>query len=102
MTSAVLIIPAPYKSAANVVGEAMGWGPDNYTVPLSSNGTSITHYACRTDITQGFLDLLETPPDIPGVATVLAALDVNLSDSLWGIDHMNEVLSQKGLVRYGD
>ncbi len=99
MTSAVLIISAPYKAAANAVGEAMGWGPDNYTVPLSSDGISVTHYACRTDITQSFLDLLANPPSIEGVATVLAMLKVYTSDDLWGVDHMNSVLQENSYIR---
>lgn len=126
-TSAVLIIPAPYKAGANAVGEAMGWGPDNYTIPLSTDGETVTHWACRTDVQPSFLAILlaagydltragMTPEQIavvqaeldamtpapvipPGASTVLAAMDVCLSESLWGIDHMQAVMGEKNMVR---
>lgn len=120
MTSAVLIIPAPYKAGANAVGAAMGWGPDNYTVPLSTDGAAVTHWACRTDVQPSFLAILlaagydltragMTPeqiaavPSLPegavipaGASAVLAVLDVNLSEVLWGADHMHDVLAENG------
>jgi hypothetical protein len=99
--SAFLIIPAAYKSAANAVGLAMGWGPNNYDgVALSNDGgATVTHWACRTDVDQVFLDLLANPPAIDGVDAVLDALDVNLSETLWGIDHATAVMADKGMVR---
>lgn len=100
MTSAVLIIPAALRDAANAVGAAMGWGPDNYTMPLSSDNETITHYACRTDVGADFIAMLSSPPDIPGVATVLAALIVDLSEDLWGADHANAAFAAAGLVQY--
>ncbi len=101
MPSAILIIPAALKPAADAVGAAMNWGPENYTLRLSADGgVSLTHYGCRTDVTQGFLDLLADPPAIPGVATVLSALIVDLSETLWGADHLDAALAANGLVRH--
>lgn len=41
----VLIIPAGLKHSANALGAAMGWGPESYSVPLSSDGAEPpTHY----------------------------------------------------------
>ncbi len=125
MTSAVLIIPAPYKAGANAVGAAMGWGPDNYTVPLSSDGAAVTHWACRTDVQPSFLSILLaagydltraalTPeqiaavPPLPdgtvipaGASAVLAVLDVSLSEVLWGVDHMQDAMAARSLVWAG-
>lgn len=101
MTSAVLIIPAALKPAADAVGSAMGWGPENYTVPLSNDGgQTLTHFACRTDVTPGFMALLADPPAIPGVAAVLSALIVDLSETLWGGDHLDAALAANGMVHH--
>ena len=130
--SAFLIIPAAYKSAANAVGLAMGWGPHNYDgVALSADGgATVTHWACRTDVdqvflatilaagydltraglspdqiaaVQAYLDAMDPQPYAPpGVDAVLAALDVNVSETLWGIDHATAVLADNGLVRVAD
>ena len=127
MTSALLIIPAPLRAAANAVGEAMRWGPENYTVPLSSDGETITHYACRTDVympffvallaagydltlagmtpeqieaVQAALDAMPAAPVIPPqAAAVLGALDIDLSDTLWGADHAAVAMDARGLAR---
>ena len=101
MTSAVLIIPAALKSAADMVSAAMGWGPENYTLPLSNDGgVTLTHYACRTDVTPVFLQQIANPPPIPGVATVLSALIVDLSETLWGGDHLEAALAANGMVHH--
>lgn len=120
MTSAVLIIPTALRAAANAVGDAMGWGPENYTLALG-NGSGVTHYACRTDVEPTFLgtmiaagydmaragltpdQIAAIPPMIEGtvipdgVATVLAALDIDLSETLWGADHMTAALAARGM-----
>jgi hypothetical protein len=121
MTSAVLIIPTALRGAANAVGAAMGWGPENYTLALSNDGATVTHYACRTDVEPTFLgtmiaagydmaragltpdQIAAIPPMIEGtvipagVAIVLAALDIDLSETLWGADHMADALAWRGL-----
>lgn len=125
-TSALLIIPAALRPAANTVGAYMGWGPENYTIHLSSDGATLTHYGCRTDVTaefmatllaagydltragmtvdeiaavQAVLDALPSAPVIPpGAAAVLAALDIDLSASLWGIDHARAALAARDLM----
>lgn len=99
MTSAVLIIPVAMKSAANAVGEALGWGPDNYTIPLSDNGATITHWACRTDVGEAFKAMLINPPDIPGIADVLAGMIVDLSDEVTNAEHLAAAMASRGLVR---
>lgn len=96
MTSAVLIIPVALLDKANDVGELMEWGPDNYTVPLSAGGP-VTHYMCRTDVSQSFLDKLANPPPHPLIQQVLAALIVDLSETLWGYDHAVAALTANNL-----
>lgn len=126
MTSALLIIPVALRSAANAVGAAMGWGPENYTVPLSTDGETVSHYACRTDVTpeflatllaagydltragmtteeiadvQAVLDAMSSVPVIPpGAAIVLGALDIDLSGILWGLDHARAALAARHMT----
>lgn len=124
-TSALLIIPAHLRAAANAVGDAMGWGPNNYDgMALSADGgATITHWACRTDVEPSFLgtllaagydlsragltpDQIAAIPPMPegtiipsGVGAVLNALDIDLSDYLWGADHADAAMVAKGLTR---
>lgn len=101
MTSAVLITPLNLKPSADKVGESMGWGPENYTLPLSDDGgDTLTHYACRTDVTEGFIEMLANPPEIPGVALVLSFLIVDLSETLWGKEHLDAALESNNLTYY--
>lgn len=100
MISAVLIIPAALKPAADAVGAAMGWGPENYGLALSATGQPpTTHYLCRTDVSEEFLAGVANPPPIPGISTVLAALDMDLSEALWGEEHTKAALASRGLSR---
>ena len=94
MISAVLIIPAQARDAANALGEAMGWGPNNYSVPLT-DGNSVTHYGCRANVGQGFIDQLSNPP--PEAGEVIAALISDLREGD-GYSHFMEVIAQHGLA----
>jgi hypothetical protein len=97
MTSAVLIVPTSSKEAANAFGESMGWGPNNYSVPLTTDGTTISHYGCRADVGQGFLDLmLNPPPEAESVLSVLIS-DFRETDRY---THFHEVISGLGLSLY--
>ena len=58
--STVLIIPAALHAEANALGEAIGWGPNNYSVPLSATGAEpATHYGLHTWAEDSFLTLIE-------------------------------------------
>lgn len=107
MYSTVLIIPADLRSEANTLGEAMGWGPNNYSVPLSENGTEpATHYGLHAWSTQEFVDLMEgigtgQVPPVAGmpqsqVIEVISALNSNpFRPDIRG--HWVEVLETLGL-----
>ena len=53
MQSVVLIIPASLRDRANELGEAMGWGPNNFSVNLG------THYGCHAWASEAFVAMLE-------------------------------------------
>jgi hypothetical protein len=96
MTSAVLILPAAYLAAGNALGEAMGWGAGNYSVPLSPTGTApATHYGCRAEVGPGFLALMADPPD--EAMPVLAVLTADLRETGDGYGHWSDVLASLGL-----
>ena len=52
--STVLIIPVALLTEVNALGAAIGHGPENYTVPLSSDGETITHFSGHTYATEDF------------------------------------------------
>lgn len=53
MKSCVIVIPAAHVAAINALGHALGWGPENCSVPLYT-GKVITHYAGRADVKLSF------------------------------------------------
>ena len=75
-TSAVLILPAAYRDAGNTLSAEMGWqpvdaDPGTYSIPLLT-GDTLTHWGCRADVTQGFIDMVENPtPETQPLVDVL-------------------------------
>ncbi len=109
--SVVLIAPAALRAAANALAEAMGWGPDNYSVPLSPGGAEpATHYGLHTWATDDFLATVagaeagELPPHLGGagmapaqVAGLIAQLIISVQGS--AEQHFESVLAERGLQR---
>jgi hypothetical protein len=62
MYSVVLIVSANVRNLGNTLGEQLGRGPNNFSVPLTNveESSSITHYGCRAYEDQGFIDGLTT------------------------------------------
>lgn len=57
--SVVMTIPAALRDNVNLLGAALGWGSDNFTVPLSADGLlPATHYGMHTMARQDFIDTL--------------------------------------------
>jgi len=102
MLSCVLILPAILRDKGNALGEAMGWGPDNYSVALT-NAAEPTHYGLHTWGTQSFADLIDagTMPvglDYPQADfdAVMAALISSFRADMTG--HFDEVCAAHGLA----
>lgn len=92
MTSAVFIVPADALDAANALGEFMGWGPCNYTVPLGPTPTGpVTHWGCRAEVQPGYFDLVSYPP--PEALPVLAVLIADYRDTDDPYQHAMDVLA---------
>jgi len=98
MTSAVLILPAAYRDAGNAFGVAQGWGEGNFSVPLSATGLEpATHYGCRPDISQDFINLMADPP--PEAVPLLAVMVSSFADNVQPYDHWVATLAENGLMR---
>lgn len=98
MTSAVLIVPAAARPAADLFGQSQGWGPDNFTVALSADGgATVTHYACRADVGPNFDELFTDPPQ--GAEALANIVIRDFSDSSWGAEHFEAAIATHGMVR---
>jgi len=108
--SIVMISPAATRDGANAIAEALGHGPNNFSATLSDDGQTITHYGCRTQAQQSFVDLLagmgqgEFPPiegvDPKLIETILTSLIIDIQDGADGATHFNQVLTDNGLARF--
>jgi len=98
MTSAVLILPAAYRDAGNAFGVAQGWGEGNFSVPLSATGLEpATHYGCRPDVSQDFLNLMADPP--VEAVPLLAVMVSSFADNVQPYDHWVTTLEANNLMR---
>ncbi len=100
MKSAVMIVPDAGLVAANAFGEAMGWGPGNYSVPLSPTGAEpATHWGCRATVYQTFLDLLANPTEEALPIFAFTVMDLKDTDDFAG--HFHQVIDGLGLAIIG-
>lgn len=105
----VLIIPDAYRDAANALGEAMGWGPNNYSIPLSTGGVDpATHWGVAADTGGDFAALVAGakqgvfPEGIDRIEAVMVNLFVAFNhDEAYPTarEHFAAVLVERGLVR---
>ena len=103
MTSAVLIIPDALRADANAVAEQMGWGANNYSVPLTSNG-AITHWGLHANTSEQFRGWVEGTEPLPDglehAQFVIDALISSFRNDLFGAGHFAVVLESHGLQRW--
>lgn len=98
MPSAVLIVPAAARPAAELFGAAQGWGQSNFIIPLSADGgVSITHYGCRADVGPRFDDLFLDPPE--GAEGLAEAVIRDFSDEMRDDVHFRTVIARLGMER---
>lgn len=101
MPSMILIVSDAMREAANRLGEAIGRGPNNYSVALSPTGQPpATHWGCRAEASQEFLDLLANPPEeaIP----IMQAVHIDTSDVGDPRAHFLGVAAELGLQMITD
>jgi hypothetical protein len=87
--SAVCVVPIDKLELGNRLAEGLGHGPNNYSVPLSSNGLEpATHYGCRAAVNEVFVAMVEDAgqgmlPEIEGmtpteVMEAFMAMQINI------------------------
>lgn len=107
MTHAILIAPKAFQAAANSLGEALGHGPDTYSVPLYT-GTDISHYAGCTPVSDLFVSQVtgamagELPDSlseysIEQVQGLISQLIIDFSNDVEGSQHFEQVLAEHSL-----
>lgn len=114
--SCVLILPADLQYSGNMLGVALGHGPDTYNVALARNtdSSTLTHYAAHSWVRPDFIQLIQAgqsgilPPELEAVGFTSAQVSGFLSNIIMSarnfgepLQHFNEVLVSNGLVRYG-
>ena len=106
MLSCVLLLPLAQVATGNAVGEAMGWGPASYSVPLSADGSEpATYYGLHAWVTEDFQTLIETgayPPQLADAGITEAAYMAMLGALVWSfwpdcMGHFDAVCAENGL-----
>lgn len=103
MYSVVLITPAALHAKANALAEAMGYGPNNYSIQLSANGAGpASHWGLHVWAGQAFVDQLASGELPEGVDypqadfdTVMAGLISSVRGDYEG--HFAEVIAANNL-----
>jgi hypothetical protein len=111
MFSCVLILPIAYTDSGNSMAEILGYGPNNFSVLLSTTGTEpASHAGLHSWITQSFIDLLDNPT-IPEILLnegftqeKYTDLQENLIKSYWVdyVDHFNTIIEKNNLITITD
>lgn len=107
MFSVVLIVPSSLRDQANMLGQAMGWGPGNYSVALYQDITlPASHYGLHAWAQQEFIDILGgvaqgVVPPVAGLAPqevvgVVSSLVVSIRPDASG--HWQDVIEAHGLT----
>jgi hypothetical protein len=110
--SAVCIVPADKLELGNRLAEGLGHGPDNYTVPLSADGSEpATHYGCRAAVNEVFVAMVETAsagalPEIENmtpaeVAEAFGAMQINIEPANDPYQHFVAFTQSLGLTFVG-
>ena len=99
-TSAVLIMPAAYRTAGNTLSAEMGWqpvgaDPGTYSIPLMT-GDTLTHWGCRADVTAGFIDMVENPPENAADLVAVLVYDWRVTGDPHG--HFMDVIAANNLT----
>lgn len=114
---AILIAPAAFQAAGNALGDAIGHGPDTYSVPLypaTVESYEPTHYGACAPVSADFVSLVHgaeqgvIPPELEAlgysgaaVQALIGQLKIDFSNfEEEGIIHFERVLGLAGLSQY--
>ena len=98
--SAVLILPAAYREAGNALSAEMGWQPEGavpgtYSVPLMT-GDVLTHWGCRADVTQSFMDMVANPTEETQPLIDVLIYDFRVTGDPY--QHFMDIIGENGLT----
>ena len=93
MYSTVLIVPAHLREQANASWEALGYGPDNYSVPLFSGGV-LSHYGLHGWMDEAFKVAVESGRIED--QEIKNALIYSFRNDYEG--HFDSIIAEKGLI----
>lgn len=113
----IMIAPTAFRDAGNALGNALGHGPDTYSVPLypaTELAYEPTHYGACSPVTDAFVMLVQgaeqgiIPPELEAlgcsgsqVQGLINQLIIDFSNiSEEGSIHFERVLGLAGLSRY--
>lgn len=66
-------------------------------IALFSDGQTVTHWGCRVDVTEGFLELMADPP--PEAAPLIAVLIADFRETSDAAGHFADVVVANGLEK---
>lgn len=98
----VSVAPSAFVDAANALVEAQGWGPLNYSVPLSATGSApATHYGLAAHVQPSVAaTIANAAAASQDVAAVIAHVVVDIRDDEWGRQHFERVIADLGLREF--
>ena len=101
--SLIALTPVSFKPTAEALGQAMGHGGNEFTVPVYT-GNSHTHYALEAKVTPSTAAIWagEAYPSVDGFTTeqidaIRGQLIISLEEGADPLAHFYEVLSANGL-----
>jgi len=107
--SAVLIVAAASRYICNQLAEALGYGPNNYSVPLSADGNGpATYFGCRAQVNEVFVEMVSSAsqgslPEIDGmtpqeVAGAFMAMSIDIQPAGDAYNHFVSYTQSLGLT----
>jgi hypothetical protein len=107
--SAVLIVSDADRNIGNQLAEALGYGPNNYSVPLSADGSEpATHWGCRAQVNEVFVEMVQdasqgTLPELEGmtpqeIAQAFGAMQIDIQQSVDPYSHFVTFAESLGLT----
>lgn len=107
LKSCVLILPINLRDEGDRMGETLGWGPNNFSVPLVTIGTAeVTHYGLHAWVGDDFIVMLDDPTisqqlsDGGFTQEQYSEVYNNIIKSYRNdyVNHFNEVISENNLA----
>lgn len=106
MISTVLLLPKNLCDEANTMAETMNWGPNNFSVPLSSNGAEpITHWGLHAWTCPEFVVMVEAktmPIELQEAGYTTENFEEVMNNLIYSfkndyVDHFSTIINENNL-----